>query len=74
MRTNIGKIDRLARILLGGALFLAFLKGAVAGPLAVIALIICAVMILTAIIGTCPLYSAAKWSTIPNRTNNRNRK
>lgn len=60
---NIGKLDRLIRIIIGGALFLAFLNGTINGPLAIIALIICAVLILTAIFGTCPLYKMLGYNT-----------
>lgn len=61
---NIGKLDRLIRILIGGALFLAFLNGTIIGPLAIGALIVCAVLMLTAIFGTCPLYKLIGWSTL----------
>ena len=61
---NLSKLDRLIRIVLGGALFLAFLNGTITGTLAIIALIVCAVLMLTAIFGTCPLYKLLGWKTL----------
>lgn len=57
MNMNMGKLDRMVRIILGGILFLAFLQGTVVGPLAVAAIIVSAILMLTAIVGSCPLYT-----------------
>ena len=67
MKLNIGKLDRLIRIIIGGALFLAFLNGTLIGPMAIVALIVCAIMMLTAILGTCPLYTKMGWNTLDKK-------
>ncbi len=70
MKMNIGKLDRLIRIIIGGALFLAFLNGTFTGPVAIAALVVCAIMMLTAIMGTCPLYSWMGWNTLDKKNIN----
>ena len=58
MSVNVGTIDRVLRGLLGLALlWLAFLSGAVVGALMWIAAIAGVVMLATAALRICPLYS-----------------
>lgn len=63
MKMNIGKLDRLIRITIGGVLFLQFLQGNVLGIWAILSLAIAGILILTAIVGTCPIYSILKIKT-----------
>ena len=63
MKLNIGKLDRILRITLGGVLLLAFVEHVVSGPIAIVALVMSVIMMLTAILGTCPLYSAIGCNT-----------
>lgn len=63
MRNNIGKIDRFLRIVVGGLLVLIFLNGTLVGLASVISLAVAAIMIITAILGTCPLYTVARCNT-----------
>lgn len=59
MTTNMGKIDRIGRLLVAAVLLiLAFATSALgSGVLFWIALIAAAVFTLTAFVGNCPLYS-----------------
>ena len=59
MSVNMGKIDRALRLVIAAVLvWLAFGSAvAAAGLLHWLALILAAVMVLTAVIGNCPLYS-----------------
>lgn len=59
MSVNMGKIDRGLRLVIAAVLvWLAFGSAvAAAGLLHWLALIVAAVMVLTAVIGNCPLYS-----------------
>lgn len=58
MTPNVGTVDRVARGLLGLVLlWLAFLSGAVAGVVMWIAAIVGIVMLVTAALRVCPLYS-----------------
>jgi len=63
MRNNIGKIDRFLRIVVGGLLVLIFLNGTLVGLASVISLVVAAIMIITAILGTCPLYTVVGCNT-----------
>lgn len=64
MKTNVGGIDRIARIVLGVALIALTLTGAIGvwGWIGVVPLA-------TAAIGYCPLYSVFGFSTCPARRN-----
>lgn len=64
MKTNVGGIDRIARIVLGVALIALTLTGAIGvwGWIGIVPLA-------TAAIGYCPLYSVFGFSTCPARRN-----
>jgi len=67
MTTNMGKIDRGLRLVIGAALLiLALATDMIAGGwLFWAALIIGAVFVLTALVGNCPLYSIIGVRTCP---------
>jgi hypothetical protein len=56
MKRNMGKTDKTARLIAAGigALFLAFRT--VTGPLAVILAVIIVMLVVTSVVGFCPLY------------------
>jgi hypothetical protein len=62
MKTNVGSADRVVRVVVGGALVAAAVTGAV-GPWGYIGV----VPLLTAAMGTCPLYTVFGFSTCPIR-------
>lgn len=64
---NIGTIDRIARLTLGVALVAVFLTGLVAAPWSWIAAGLGAIMLGTAAVGYCPIYSLVGLSTCPIR-------
>lgn len=68
MKNNIGKLDRFLRIAIGGGLFLAFLQGSILGLLSIVALIVSGILMLTAVLGTCPIYSLLGFSTSDHQT------
>lgn len=59
MSVNMGKIDRLLRLVIAvGLVWLAYGSAvAASGALHWLALVVAAVMAITAVIGNCPLYS-----------------
>jgi len=63
MPKNMGVIDRIVRVLLAGVVAVLYLTKHISGTLAIVLLIVGAVFLLTAIIGTCPLYLPFKIST-----------
>ena len=56
MKRNLGGLDKVVRFLLGIAGGLLVYYELVTGPLAFITLVIVAVLLLTSLIGFCPLY------------------
>ena len=55
---NIGGADRIVRLLIAVALGAAVIGGVVAAPLTYVAIVLAAMMIVTAAVGFCPLYAA----------------
>lgn len=63
MKPNVGPIDRLLRVLLGGGLIAYAVLGKAAWAYLGI------VPLLTAVVGYCPVYSLFKFSSCPVRPN-----
>ena len=63
MPKNMGVIDRIVRVLLAGVVAVLFFTKHISGALATVFLIVGGIFLLTAIIGTCPLYLPFKIST-----------
>ena len=57
MKTNMGSVDRLARILIAAIIVVLFLINVIAGTLATVLLVIAGIFLLTGLVGLCPLYS-----------------
>ena len=64
MEKNMGTIDRIIRILLAIVIVVLFIMGSITGVAAIILGILAFVLILTSMIGFCPLYVPFKISTI----------
>lgn len=60
---NVGPADRIIRVLSGVAIAAALVAGAVAAPLAYVPATVSAILILTGIVGFCPIYALLKIST-----------
>jgi len=63
MKKNIGSPDRIVRILFAVVVAVLYFADVIAGTGALILGIVAAVLFVTALIGTCPIYLAAKMST-----------
>lgn len=57
MRANEGSTDRLVRVVIGIILLAAGLFGGLSGALAIVADVAGAVLLLTGLVGFCPLYT-----------------
>jgi hypothetical protein len=57
MKQNMGSADRVIRLMIAALLVVFYFTDLVTGTLAIVALIVAAVFVLTSIMGTCPLYS-----------------
>lgn len=68
MKTNMGKIDRVARI--GAAIGIAILYSAniLTGTLGMILLFVAVALVLTSFVGFCPLYAPFSISTLRKKT------
>lgn len=64
---NVGRIDRIARLGIGLVLAALFLAGVVAQPWNWVVAALAGIMVLTATLGFCPIYSVLRVSTCPVR-------
>lgn len=64
---NVGRIDRIARLGIGLVLAALFLAGVVAQPWNWVVATLAGIMVLTAALGFCPIYSLLRVSTCPVR-------
>lgn len=67
MIRNVGNLDKFIRILIAGFLVLAFLSNTVTGFAALGSLFIAGVLILTSVVGRCPIYTRFNWNTIKSK-------
>jgi len=62
-KTNESTADRLIRIVAGIGLAALGVAGVVSGPLAVVAWVVAGVLLVTGLVGFCPLYAVLRVST-----------
>ena len=60
---NIGKSDKIVRVLIAVLFTVLFLNQLVTGVMGVILVILAGVFLLTSVVGTCPLYLPFKINT-----------
>jgi hypothetical protein len=60
---NIGKSDKIVRVLIAVLFSVLFLNQVVTGVMGVILVILAGVFLLTSVVGTCPLYLPFKINT-----------
>jgi hypothetical protein len=63
MKKNESGFDRIIRVVLGVALILMFAFHALSGTLGIISLAVGAILLLTGVVGFCPLYALLKLQT-----------
>lgn len=56
MKSNIGPIDKAIRLFIALVLIVLFYENVVTGTLGIIVLVLASVVLLTALVGFCPLY------------------
>jgi len=56
MKKNIGTIDKVVRILIAVAVAVLYFTNIVSGTLGVVLLVLAGVLVLTSLVGICPLY------------------
>ena len=67
MKTNMGRLDRLARICVSAIIAVLYRTNVISGVLGTIFLVIAGIFLVTAILGRCPLYSIFGVRTIADR-------
>jgi K+-transporting ATPase A subunit len=60
---NIGKLDKIVRVLIAVLFTVLFLNQVITGVMGVILVILAGVFLLTSVVGTCPLYLPFKINT-----------
>ncbi len=63
MKLNEGPVDRVIRVIVGIALLVLAITGVAAGVWMWLAYVLGAILLLTGIVGFCPLYALFKIST-----------
>lgn len=56
MKTNMGSIDRVVRIIIAIAISVLFFTNIITGILAIVLLILAGVFVLTSLVSFCPIY------------------
>jgi hypothetical protein len=63
MKKNMGKVDRILRAVVGIVLLAFIWTGQISGTLGVVLTVVAVVLLVTSILGFCPLYVPVKIST-----------
>ena len=66
MKMNESPVDRIIRVIVGVTLIALGLLGVVSGVWMWVAYVLSAILLVTGIVGFCPLYSLFKFSTTRN--------
>ncbi len=67
MKTNVGNLDKVLRIVLAVVMSMLYFTRTVEGTLGTVLLILGGVFLLTALVGFCPLYALMGISTCPKK-------
>jgi hypothetical protein len=64
MKKNIGTIDKVVRILIAVAVAVLYFTHIISGSLGIVLLILAGVLVLTSLVGICPIYLPFGLSTM----------
>lgn len=64
MKKNMGTIDRVIRAVFAVAVAILYFTGVISGTIAIILGILAIILLVTSIVGFCPLYAPFKLSTL----------
>jgi hypothetical protein len=56
MKTNMGNIDKVIRILVAVVILVLYFTNMISGTIAIVGLVLSVIFMLTSLIGFCPLY------------------
>jgi hypothetical protein len=63
MKKNMGPVDRVIRLLVAATIATLYFTNAIGGAIALVLMVIAGVFAVTALVGSCPLYSILGIST-----------
>jgi len=63
MKKNMGTIDKVIRIVVAAIILVLYFTHVITGTLAVVLLILAGILVVTSLVGTCPLYMLFGLST-----------
>jgi Inner membrane protein YgaP-like, transmembrane domain len=66
MKKNMGTVDRVIRILIAVAILILKLTNVISGTFGVVLLVLAGILVLTSLVGICPLYVPLGLSTKKN--------
>ena len=63
MKKNMGTVDKVIRIVVAAIILVLYFTHVITGTLAVVLLILAGILVVTSLLGTCPLYMLFRLST-----------
>tara|TARA_R110002049_G_scaffold104807_4_gene251401 strand:- start:3160 stop:3363 length:204 start_codon:yes stop_codon:yes gene_type:complete len=67
MKINIGKFDRVVRILIAAVISTLYITGVISGTLGIVLLLVGGILLVTAIVNFCPIYSIVGVNSCPKK-------
>lgn len=67
MKPNVGNLDKIIRILLAALGLVLYFTHVVTGTLGIVVLVIAVLLVVTSLMGFCPLYPLLKISTLKKK-------
>jgi hypothetical protein len=64
MKKNVGSIDKMIRVLIAVVIAILYFTHVVTGTFAVILLVIAGILVITSLLGICPLYLLLGLNTV----------
>lgn len=67
MKTNVGTVDKMIRLVLGIVLVVLFFSETITGTVGYVLMTVGIVFVVTSIVGFCPLYAIVGLNTCPTK-------
>jgi len=71
MKKNMGYTDRIIRVIIAVILAGLYFSGSIIGPLNFVMMVFSVILIVTSVVGICPLYTPFKISTLRKKLANK---
>jgi uncharacterized membrane protein len=67
MKTNMGSLDRISRILLAAVMSVLYFTSTVTGVLGIVLFAVSGIFVITGLVGFCPLYTLVGFNTCASK-------